>query len=160
MKRVLLLSTLALTGIFASCSDDNENDPKPKTKSELLMAKSWMLTAETEATGTAAPVDSYKDYESYEKDNIYKFQANNKFVSEEGATRQDPSDPASTEGLWSLTDSDKKIVYQAGLFGTLLLSSDQNKGEIEELTETKLVVKMTDASSSPTVVTRQTFTAK
>jgi hypothetical protein len=60
MKRVLLFSSLALTGMFASCGDDKKEDPKPKTKSELLMAKSWMLTAETEATGTATPVNSFE----------------------------------------------------------------------------------------------------
>jgi hypothetical protein len=101
-----------------------------------------------------------RDYPSYKRDDIYKFQANSEFVREEGATRKDPSDPASTKGAWALSDGDKKIIYQVGFFGTGLLSSDQ-KGEIEELTETKLVVKMTDADgSSPTVVTRQTFTAK
>jgi hypothetical protein len=150
-----------MTSLFASCGDDkNEDDPKPKTKSEMLMAKSWMLTAETEATGTAAPVNSFdRDYASYEKDNIYKFQANSVFVSEEGATRASASDPASTTGAWILSDSDKNITYQAGFFGTGLLSSNQ-KGEIEELTETKLVVKMTFTNSSSVVVTKQTFTAK
>ncbi|UOQ75655.1 hypothetical protein MUN84_13345 [Hymenobacter sp. 5516J-16] len=162
MKRITLLAlSLATSTFFTSCSsDDKENNPSPsKSASELLMAKSWKLTAETEATGTAAPVNTYDDYESYEKDNIYKFQANNVFISEEGATRYSSSDPASTTGVWALYEGDKKVAYQAGFFGTGLLSSTQ-KGDIEELTDTKLVVKMTDASSTPTIVTRQTFTAQ
>ncbi|UYZ61967.1 lipocalin family protein [Hymenobacter weizhouensis] len=161
MKRVpFLVLAVAASSAFVGCGSDDKNDPTPtKTNSELLMAKSWMLTAETEATGTAAPVSTYNDYESYEKDNVYKFQANSVFVMEEGATREDPTDPASANGVWALSDGDKSLTYQVGFFGTGLLSSTQ-KGEIEELTATKLVVKMTDARSTPTIITRQTFTAQ
>jgi hypothetical protein len=162
MKRIpFLVLAIAASSAFVGCGSDNKSeDPTPKSNSELLMAKSWKLTAETEATGNAAPVNTYdSSYESYEKDNVYKFQANDVLVMEEGATRENPSDPASTTGVWKLMDSDKNLAYQVGFFGTALLSSTQ-KGEIEELTATKLVVKMTDSNNSPAIVTRQTFTAQ
>lgn len=153
------LAMVASAFIFTSCGDKEDDTIPTKSVSEKLMAKSWTLTAETEATGTGAADNTYNDYDSYEKDNVYKFNANSVFMVEEGATKGSPSDPASVTGIWNLSDSDKSITYQAGLFGTLLLSSTQ-KGEIQELTDTKLVVKMTDASSPPTIVTVQTFTAK
>jgi hypothetical protein len=165
MKRITLtaltLATVATSLVFTSCEKDKK-DPKPKTASEKLTAKSWMLTAETKATGTAAPVNTFSDYGSYyERDDIFKFQANNVFIKGEGATRRVPSAPTSITGTWMLSDSDKKIAYVAGYFGTFLYTSNvDGTGEIEELTETKLVVKLTDTSSPPTVVTRQTFTAQ
>ncbi|MBC6605865.1 lipocalin family protein [Hymenobacter sp. BT188] len=154
--------SLALTGTLVSCGDDN-NDPQPtnQTASEKLMAKTWMVTAVTEKEGTKAAVDIFTSEDACFKDNLYKFQASNAFVVDEGKTKCFSASPQTLTGQWSLSNNDQTLsgavtftaapgfVYDVELTGT-----------IEELNETRLILVDTETVSGVTTVTRTTFTAQ
>lgn len=152
MKSLLLLSSLALTGMFASCSDDKKEDPTPtKTDSELLMAKTWTQTAETETMGTAAPIDTYTNgYEACEKDNTLKFLAGNILTFDQGATKCDPDDAQSISGNWALTD--KTL--------TMVVFSFGGQATIQELTDSKMVLSTSETVNGTTTITRSTYIGK
>lgn len=155
MKRVSLLATLALACAFTACKKDNE---KPKSTSELLMAKSWKMTALTEQVGTAAASNEYTSMAACEKDNLYKFEASNKFTLDEGPLKCSNSDPQSISGNWALTNSDKTLTAVA--IDQASMSSIEMTGTIEKISASEFVLKDTDTSGGTTTVVTATFTAQ
>jgi hypothetical protein len=162
-SRTLIALSLALLGGLSSCGDDGA-DPTPtpkKTASELLMAKSWKITAATEKEGSKPAENIYTQQPACFRDNLYKFQTNAAFVLDEGATRCDQDDPQTMTGVWALSNNDKTLTgifalsTQPGIDVDLELS-----GTIEELTATQLVLVDTETTGGVTTVTRTTFTAQ
>lgn len=156
MKHIALLATFAVAGIFTSCGDKKKDEVKPKTPSELLMAKSWKVTASTEQTGTAAATDEYATAPTCFKDNIYKFEANNKFTADEATAKCFTAQTYS--GNWALTNSDKTLTA---------IAIDQASGAdlsftgtIDEISSSKFVLSESETSGGVTTVTKTTFTAQ
>lgn len=156
MKRVLLFSSLALMGMFSSCSDDKEGDAKPKSTSELLMAKSWTITAYTEKKGSAIATDEYASFPACFKDNIYKFEASNKFTSDESTLKC--SSPQTLTGNWALSNNDKTLTAIA--IDQTSFDDYTITGTVEEVSASKFVISQSETNNGVTTVTRTTFTAK
>ncbi|RTQ53661.1 hypothetical protein EJV47_02690 [Hymenobacter gummosus] len=153
MKRVALITTLALTCVFTACKKDKE---QPKTTTELLTAKTWKITAKTKQVDAAAPTDEYAATGACLRDNTYKFEVGNTFVADEGAIKCLPVQTFS--GSWSLNKNDKELTVLAldqpsGFFVSF-------HGTLEEISASKFVLVETDGLSSPIIVTRTTFTAQ
>ncbi|RAK63994.1 lipocalin family protein [Hymenobacter edaphi] len=155
MKRISLLAAVAVACVFTACKKDEE---KPKSTSELLMAKSWKITAYTEQVGSAAATDEYASADACLKDNIYKFEASNKFTTDEGTTKCDPTDPQSVSGNWALTNSDKTLTAVAVDQATF--TSFELTGSIDEISASKFVLSESETAGGTTTVSKTTFTAQ
>lgn len=122
-----LQSIIAITAIalFASCdktkdnvdNNNNNNTPKAKTKTELLSAGKWKLTALTESyemSGQKVTEDYYKDMEDCSKDDFMIFSAAGKVVFDEGPTKCDPDNDQAGTADWVFYDNEKKLIIDEG----------------------------------------------
>lgn len=159
MKRIpFLVLAIAASSAFVGCGSDNKSeDPTPKSNSELLMAKSWKLTAYTYKEGSAQPEDEYAQLDACAKDDLYKFKANGAFEYNEN-TNVCAGEPQSFSGNWALTNSDKTLTVAAINQPTYSVVAIQ--GNIDELTADKLVVSETETYGGVTAVTKYTFAAQ
>ncbi|MBT2556419.1 hypothetical protein J7E24_01335 [Hymenobacter sp. ISL-91] len=147
MKRISLLTLALAAGFaFAGCSKDDE--PAPKSKSELLMAKSWRITASTETVGSKT-TDVFSSEEACTKDDLAKFMANGIFIADEGKTKCDPSDSQQFAGNWALTSNDSKLLI------TVFIAAIEFN--VSELSENKLVLTSEDTDGGVTTTTRTTY---
>ncbi len=114
MKKIALASMILLTVFVYSCKDDDSPNPK-KAAGNSLEGTSWILTAAL----INPPIDIFgvivSDFtdlmDPCEKDNIFKFLANNQYNIVEGASKCDPSDPdLYDQGTWSLSADGKTMI--------------------------------------------------
>lgn len=115
MKRHL--STLALllfaftTILSTSCKKDEEE--KPKTRDQILVGKKWQMKAATIdpsiQVGGGLTNNFYNQLPACVKDDFTTFNANGKFVDDEGTSKCVLSDPQTTQGDW-LFNSDKTVI--------------------------------------------------
>jgi len=158
------LSLTLFTGVV-SCSKDNEEPtPATKTKTELLTAKNWRLTAEQMTMvsgGKTTTEDHFKDYEACEKDDFYKFNPDKSLIADQGATKCSSSanEPQSEKGTWDFNSDQTKLTFSAD--GPLGITFN-----IAELTATTLKITYSqtqdtdgDGKEDTTITYTQTFTA-
>jgi hypothetical protein len=131
IKPLLSVLLVASIAFLSSCGED---DPKPKTKTELLSAHVWKMTKMKVTVGTTSVEDvpeacAADDTETFESDGDYKF--------DEGATKCDPDDPQSGTGKWAFKSDETKLEI-SGSDGGVTVSYAFT---ILELTETKLRLK-------------------
>lgn len=120
MKFLLLMGVAVLTLFSSSCSKD-----KDKTRKEILLSKSWTLTAQKiVSTGTDIPI------EDCNKDDYITFKEDGTYVLYHGTTLCDPNETNET-GTWSLSADEKTITV------------DGENGAIQEMTETIIIVQVT-----------------
>ena len=142
MKNViqcLSMATLVLT-LFAC-----KKDAAAPTKTELLTAQSWKLTAaETTANGTK--LDIFATMKACEKDNFETYKTDKTYIEDEGATKCDPTDPQTQQAKWAFSTNEtklEKIVTESGVTITFTL-------DIVELTADKMVLKFTSGTGTAT----------
>lgn len=134
MKTLLSVLAIASVVFLSACGDD---DPKPKTKTELLTGHAWKII-KLKVDGTEGePADC-------EKDNVFNFETDFDYKMEEN-TKCDVDDPATLVGDWAFRDNETKIRISFDLGGGTSFSIDN---EIVELTETTLKLKYTVLGSS------------
>ena len=110
--------------LISSCSKDDE---VTLSKLELLTQKTWKLkTVAIVGLGSSAP-------EVYQADNIYTFAVDGGYTVDEGAVKEDPSDPQTLTGSWEFAEDETIIKLN---LGGLILSQ-----QIVELTSNTLKVK-------------------
>ncbi len=134
----LLMVVLATT----SCGKDNQM-PTPPTKTELLTAQTWKLTAWTVdpaspfTTGGPAISNWYAQLGNCSKDDIYKFKVG-AYNFEEGTTKCSANDPTVWEsGSWSFNTNETVVLMKRT---SPKVSNYEYK--LVELTTTKLVVAL------------------
>ena len=134
---------------FASCKKDS------LSKTDLLTdADGWKMVSLTTDPAIVDPftgtqiTDLYAQFDACDKDDITTFSANGTFVSDEGATKCDPSDPQTTSGTWLLSADEKTITI------------DGESWTISELSKSTLRVTYpwVDNSSGITYTWTATFT--
>lgn len=159
MKRISFLAlAIAASSAFVGCGSDNKSeDPTPKSNSELLMAKSWKLTAFTYQEGTDPVEDNYAQLDACSKDDLYKFKASASFEYNEN-TNVCAGEPQSYSGNWALTNNDKTLTVAAANQATYSFVAIQ--GNIDELTANKLVVSETETFGGVKSVMKYTFVAQ
>src|SRR5262245_40333374 len=153
IQPIALLLLTASTCILCSCNkDDNYDDNKSKTKTELLTAGSWKRTALTSnpaydwnADGTSS-TDVLSIMFSCEKDNFDTYKTNGIMETDEGPTKCNSSDPQTWTTTWELIDNETKILYDASYTYTLV-----------EVTETILRLSATFEENGVTYTHDETY---
>ncbi len=154
-SRTILVLLATCSVVFTACKKDDE-DPKPKTKAELLTAKSWRVSADASTVtsgGTTVSNDDYADYEACEKDNFTKFEVNKVAKFDEGTTSCS-GNPQTEIGSWDFNSDQTKLSLMSPDSAPSSTSLD-----IVELTETTLKLRYTIASGGDTNTKTTTYTA-
>lgn len=111
MKKLSILFLAALA--LGSCKKNDDNSPSSASKTDLLTAKNWRISAQTYSVavsnGTPTVSDEYANSAACERDNFLKFNTNKSLTADEGATKCSPSDPQTQSGTWDLTTNDTKL---------------------------------------------------
>ncbi|MDO7885897.1 lipocalin family protein [Hymenobacter cheonanensis] len=160
MKKLSLLFLAALA--LGSCKKNDDNSPSSASKTDLLTAKSWRISAQTYSvavnSGTPTVSDEYASSPACERDNFLKFNTNKSLTADEGATKCSPSDPQTQSGSWDLTTNDTKLTLADPSQGGIPIPFD-----IVDLSATTLHLRYAATVSlggvSTTSVNDITFTA-
>ena len=145
----------ALAALTVSCKKDGENAPAP-SKTDLLTAKKWRITAASTVTtvGTnTSTTDDYAASPACERDDFTQFLANKAVTFDEGATKCSASDPQTTSGTWDFNSDQTKLNLTSPDLGGLLLPFD-----LVKLDATTLTIRYTQSQSGNTIVFNRTFT--
>lgn len=107
-KMVCALAILALT--FSACKKDEQITPDPTPepvpeKVATLSSGNWTLE-----TMTINGNDVINYIDDCERDDITTFKTDGTYVTDEGATKCDPKDKQTTDGVWEFTDNYTKMV--------------------------------------------------
>lgn len=157
-SKMLLLLALSLTVVLSACKKDKEDDPK--TKTDLLTASNWKMTASTvspemevyddEGNIIGMSGDEFAQMEPCFKDDLTRFNTNFTVTFDEGATKCDDSDPQSVTGTWAFKSNETMLsVTEDGYTQDV---------SILELTSTTLKLQYTDSWDSETYTFTITFT--
>ena len=144
MKKIYFLamiSFLAIATVFTSCSKDDDE----KTKTELLTASKWKMTAATVSPAMMGITDFFPLMEACDKDNTIKFNTDKTVVSDEGATKCDAGNPQQETDTWAFSSDESKLI---------------SKGEemtIKNLTESELKLTMTQVDGGVTYTVTMTY---
>lgn len=158
MKHIFrLFIVLLFVGSFTACKKDNDDD-KPKSKTELLTAKNWRLSAAVVSgtyQGTSFSEDGYANADPCEKDNFLKFNSNKTVAYDQGPTKCDDTaaDPQTEQGAWDFnSDESKLLLSNTGGGATFGL-------DILELTASTLKVEYSESDTDGTYKYTLTYTA-
>jgi len=114
------------------CSKDDDN-PTPKTKTELLTMSTWKFSDATVGGNSVAAF-----LETCQKDNILTFLAAGTGTAAEGASKCDPGDPDSSPFDWSFQTNETVLFVSTPFF-----TGGSSTFTIVSLTETQLVLSQT-----------------
>ncbi len=132
-KLTLLFLAFSMAALISSCKKDDDNTPAPTnnsggnnlTKTEMLTAKKWKITALT-----VGGQDFFTLFDDCDKDDTHEFKTDGTYINDEGATKCDPSDPQTiSTSNWKFIDNETKIEF------------DGEVGTIKELTSSKMVIE-------------------
>ncbi|MCC2545994.1 hypothetical protein LJY25_06020 [Hymenobacter sp. BT175] len=151
MKRFnLIFGLLAVAASFTACSKEDD----PKTKTELITAKSWRMTAFTITTTTGSNTttqDLYASAGACSKDNFTKFNTDKRVIFDEGTTKCSTTDPQSETGNWDFTANEAKLLLsEPG-------SSSAITYDLVELSESTLKLRATEVFGTTTYVDNITY---
>jgi hypothetical protein len=127
---------LALAGLFA-CKKEAE-----PTRTELLTGPTWIGTGLTISPGLpvgggVVVTDLFNQvYQSTDRDDIFKFNADGTYQNEEGATKTRPTDPDIIErGTWVFANDENVVALTSG--------GSRTEWQLQELTSSSLRVTYT-----------------
>lgn len=166
MKKVFLLM-LGVASLSA-CKKDSEPTPTASSRTDLLLAKNWRLSAQTTTFTSAATngipamtnvADVYATYygDACKRDNSLKFNSNKTIVMDEGATKCSASDPQTQAGTWNFNSDETKLTLVDPAQGGTLQPFD-----VVELSATTLRLRHIIVTNGGVLVTSTndiTFTA-
>lgn len=141
-KSLALLLLLPVIFFITSCEKEKDNNPTPKTKTELLTTGTWKFSS-----ATSSGIDVSAALQSCQKDNIYQFNTGGTGSIDEGATKCNSGDPQTSALTWAWLSNETKLQLSAPLF-----SGTSGDVTLVSLTETELIGSM--------VISGQTVIAK
>jgi hypothetical protein len=134
MKK-LIFPLLMLLGIGA-CK--KEESPQVSTKTSLLTARPWRLTAftrKTELNGVTATSDAYAQQPVCRRDDFLGYKQDRSLVLDAGIIKCNPADPQTEVTQWKWEDQEASI--------TNTTAAGAYKYELLELTATTLRLRYT-----------------
>lgn len=151
MKKLSLLLLAALA--LGSCKK-SDTSPATPSKTDLLTAKSWRLSADkiTSTVGTTSnTTDEYASSPACERDNFIKFNTNKTATFDEGPTKCNTPDPQTESGTWDFNSDGTKLTLTDPSGSGLAIQED-----ILELTATTLRLRITSSYSTGGVTATST----
>jgi hypothetical protein len=132
MKKNIFASVLSLaTVLFFFTSCDKDDDPAPKTKTEMISTGSWKFSS-----ATVAGFDVSSQVQACQKDNIITFTAAGLTGTlDEGLTKCNGGDPQTQNFTWSFGAGETTLNISTTLF-----SGGSGVFTVVSLTETQLVL--------------------
>lgn len=155
MKSFLLL--ICGVAALSACHKDADNGPAAPSRTDLLTAKNWRVTAQTSTTkanGSVVVTDEYPKAKPCERDNFTKFNPDKTISSDAGAVKCYPGEPQSETASWAFNKDETHLFINTG-------SSPVVPDSIVELSATTLRLRQVSAGSVGSVSEVQdiTFTA-
>ena len=132
---------LGIAGL--ACSKKND-DPAPKTKTELLTTGLWKISAATVTPALLSQTNLYTSMDACEKDNIVKYNTNGTTTTDEGATKCDATDPQTEMGTWVFNTDQTIITKHDG-------TNDPTSYKVVELTATTFKISFTESGYTYTL---------
>jgi hypothetical protein len=124
MKKLLLF--LSISFFIVSC--DKDDDPAPKTKTQLLAQDTWKFSAATVGGADASPF-----LQTCQKDNVMTFNAAGTGNINEGATKCNAPDPQDNPFTWTWQNNETMLQASAVFF-----TGGSNTFTLVGLSETQL----------------------
>ena len=128
---VIILSCLMMAN--TGCSKDDDDNPVPKTKTELITTGTWKFS-DAKVNGASVSIL----LQTCQKDNILTFLAAGTGTAAEGATKCSASDPDSNPFTW-IFETNETLLFVSTPFFT----GGSTTFTIVSLTETQLVLSQT-----------------
>jgi len=135
MKKITLMA-LALAFLIVSSCKKEETKSETKSKTELLTAKAWKITAQTINPGVVvspnlpAVTDLFALYGPCQKDDTEKYNTGGTGVSDEGASKCDPTDPQSENFTWSFINNETQLKNDDQVFNIIQLDASTLKSNV------------------------------
>ncbi len=107
MKKLSFLLLLAAS--LGACKKNDDNQP---SRTDLLTAKNWRVSAETVTAvynNKTTTTDIYASTKACERDDFTKFNANKTYTDDQGPSKCDPSDPQTDTGNWDFNSDQTKL---------------------------------------------------
>ncbi len=130
-----LFTVLMLGAVVFISSCDKDDEPKPKTKTELISAHVWKMTRLKLGTLEGDP-------ETCLADDSYEYKIDFEYRFSEGATKCDPDFPTTITGTWEFKSNETILAVSQTESGVTITLNYT----ILELTEDKLRLKFDFAS--------------
>jgi hypothetical protein len=135
MKKTLFKLSCAAFVLLSVSSCKKSSSPKSKT--ELLTQKAWILTNSEEGSGNNWTTEAeFAASEACEKDDEFVFKTDKTFEVTEGATKCEDSGSGSEQGTWNFEDNETKINW------------DSEIGTIDQLDEHTLILRGIEPNGS------------
>lgn len=156
MKKLLLLfvGTTVLFA-FSGCAKDEDPSPTPKkTNEEILVSTPWRLSAMTVSPAYDWNGDGnlitniYGQFPACYTDDFDTYNANKTYLTDEGATKCDPSDPQTFGGIWSMNSNQTQLI----LDGDVMM--------IKSMSETQMTWETTFVEDGTTYTATATYSKK
>jgi hypothetical protein len=138
MKKITLMIVAFAFLTVSSCKkEESTTTTTTKTKTELLTAKAWKMTALTinpgitPVAGGPTITDLFAMTEPCEKDDTEKYNTGGTGVADQGATKCDPADPQSENFTWSFLSNETQFKYDNQVFNILQLDATTLKASVQ-----------------------------
>lgn len=134
LKTLALMGVMCTLVVFNSCKkdDDDKKEETPAASAEGTW-KTTALTLTTTFSGMDTTENLYAQMEPCEKDDLLRFNADKTVTTLPGATKCDPSEPASEDGgAWSMSSDNKKLTTTDGVYDVLTLNSTTLKLQMKD----------------------------
>ncbi len=129
MKKTFLTTAILFTLLLTNCK--KEETTKTKTKTEYLTSAKWYMKTFTVdpgiVIGGVTVTDFYSQLDACDKDDSDKFNVGGAGISDEGATKCDPTDPQSTAFTWSLSPTETRFNMDQEIFDIINLDDTELK---------------------------------
>lgn len=129
----LVKKTAVLAGIFfiTACSKKDAAPVQNPDIEKNLQSAAWQMTVFTIAPALNGVTDVLLNTPPCAKDNLLRFNANGIFLMDEGASKCDPSDPQTDQGVWNYDGSIKQLSYASPKLGSFVIDvKDASAGSI------------------------------
>jgi hypothetical protein len=131
-----------VTLIQTSCKKTEQPIPTAPDVAAILQNKDWKATAITVSPAMGGITDIYNNFlDACNRDDLFKFNANNIFLYDEGATKCNPADPQTQDGSWNYNSNTKNLFFQ------LTPPSDEYNMTIKEINDTGFKAEMYETDS-------------
>jgi len=147
MKKILF-TAIIFTAFFAACKKKEDKPATAQTKTQLLTANNWTLTAFVASRPNEPDANMFGLFENCTKDDFIKFNTNFSVIFDEGATKCDPTDPQTETEIWSFGPNESTIII------------DGDSLKLGNLNATELKTSFTDVLNGKTYTFTTTYSKK